>query len=154
MDADVTALTLVVVGWIQQVTATTVAVTCWIQQPTCVLPSTCTGGQAPPVQIERKMNVGGWVQQVTAIVDAVTCWTELLTTIICAVTFCIQQPVQRWLQQRMYSDIDESMSKLLQRVYGHLFRKPGGDPAPLQLRQPAAAIASCPSRTPQTGSKP
>ena len=44
--------------WIQKVTAPTLVVTCWIQQPTCTLPSTCTRGRSPSVQLECKMHVG------------------------------------------------------------------------------------------------
>ena len=62
--------------WIQQFTAPTLVVACWIQQPTCILPSTCTGGRSPPVQLECKMHVGCWIQQVTTRVGAVTCWIQ------------------------------------------------------------------------------
>ena len=62
--------------WIQQVTAPTLVVKCWIHLCTCILPSTCTGGLRPPVQLECKMHVHWWVQQVTTRVGAVTCWIE------------------------------------------------------------------------------
>ena len=62
--------------WIQQVTAPTMAVTCWIQECACILPSTCTGGLRPPLQLDCKMYAHCWIQQVTVIVGAVTCWIQ------------------------------------------------------------------------------
>ena len=62
--------------WIQLVTAPTMAVTSWIQLSTCILPSTCTGGPCPPVQLEFEMHVDSWIQLVTAIVGAVTSWIQ------------------------------------------------------------------------------